>query len=275
MSFSSDRWLHTSGGVVFAMGVGVFGAVPACSKREEAMPSKEFETVPEDALEGVARTNLDSPAPTKAQLERKERSRAVVLGMKLPWLESLPVVEDESTIKPRTKEEVIGRCLATELCAVGAEGRDRALALKLVEDYGVDSSLSPRERAFLEDAKPSDQTFIDFAWGYEHTHVLLWALGYLSALNAPNAIANVASEAALIRSKGPEGFGAGARLRALSEILDQNDLYYRLHWAVIDLRLKGQRSERAEEEIVMERHRALNWLIRYMNQEWDNVTTDT
>jgi len=32
---------------------------------------------------------------------------------------------------------------------------------------------------------------------------------------------------------------------------------------------------KANEEIIVERHRALNWLIRYMNQDWDDVTTDT
>ncbi|MEO7730336.1 MAG: DUF4272 domain-containing protein [Kofleriaceae bacterium] len=31
----------------------------------------------------------------------------------------------------------------------------------------------------------------------------------------------------------------------------------------------------ANEELITERHRALNWLIRYMGQSWDNVTTDT
>lgn len=29
------------------------------------------------------------------------------------------------------------------------------------------------------------------------------------------------------------------------------------------------------EELGVERHRALNWLIRYMNQAWDEVATDT
>ncbi|WP_079688608.1 DUF4272 domain-containing protein [Ohtaekwangia koreensis] len=27
--------------------------------------------------------------------------------------------------------------------------------------------------------------------------------------------------------------------------------------------------------VVFERHYSLNWLIRYMNQDWDKVTTDT
>ena len=48
-----------------------------------------------------------------------------------------------------------------------------------------------------------------------------------------------------------------------------------MNWAAVDLRIKGQPSPKANEEIIVERHRALNWLIRYMNQDWDDVTTDT
>lgn len=71
------------------------------------------------------------------------------------------------------------------------------------------------------------------------------------------------------------GLAANARLRTMAELLEENDYYYCLHWAAIELRLKGKTNPRINEEIIMERHAALNWLIRYMNQEWDDVTTDT
>jgi hypothetical protein len=59
-----------------------------------------FLKVPEAELQGVARTSLDSPAPTQAQLDRKRRSFAIIEALGLPWLESLPVVEDESKLVP-------------------------------------------------------------------------------------------------------------------------------------------------------------------------------
>jgi len=37
-----------------------------------------FLKVPEAELQGVARTSLDSPAPTLAQLDRKRRSIAII-----------------------------------------------------------------------------------------------------------------------------------------------------------------------------------------------------
>ncbi len=155
------------------------------------------------------------------------------------------------------------------------ESNEKKFVDDLVEKFGVQGALSPEERKFLQTPTPSKQQLADFAWRYECVHVFLWALGYLPALNPPNRIADVGKEVTIIRDKGPEKFTADASLRPLSEVLDQADLYYRLHWATVELRLKGEKSEKADGEIVMERHRALNWLIRYMNQDWDDVTTDT
>jgi hypothetical protein len=53
------------------------------------------------------------------------------------------------------------------------------------------------------------------------------------------------------------------------------DYYYRLHWAAIELRINNKESTKIDEGIIRERHRALNWLIRYLDQDWDEVTTDT
>jgi hypothetical protein len=230
--------------------------------------------VQESRLEGIVRTNLDSPRPTPVQLARKKKNTAHVLLAGLPTTDALPVVEDDSKVTPRTKEAVAQRCLAAVICAIKGESNDQKLAIKLVQRYGAGAFLSPKERAFIDDPSPSKQALANFAWRYEAVHVFLWALGYLPELNAPSQIADVPKEVAIIRDKGSE-LAAGATLRPLAEILDQADLYYRLHWAAIELRLAGQKSERANEEIIDERHRALNWLIRYMGQEWDDVKTDT
>ena len=49
-----------------------------------------------------------------------------------------------------------------------------------------------------------------------------------------------------------------------------------MHWAVVDARLRGQDApSQIEAGIVYERHYALNWLIGYFGQDWDNVKTDT
>ena len=232
-------------------------------------------TIPADEkMKGIARTRHDSPSPTAAQLARKARSGVVIKDLGLPWLESLPVVEDEAQITPRTKAEVIGRTVATTLCAVKGESGDQKLAQELLDKYAARALLSPAERAFMGAASPSKEELANFSWRYECVHVFLWALGYLPRVAAPDTIADVKTETGFVAKEGA-AFGKEATLRPLAEILDQNDLYYRLHWAAIELRVAGKTHPRANEEIIDERHRALNWLIRYMNQEWDDVTTDT
>lgn len=48
------------------------------------MDREEYPQVDESALQGVARTNLDSPEPTAAQLQRKRDSIQQVEQMGLP-----------------------------------------------------------------------------------------------------------------------------------------------------------------------------------------------
>lgn len=256
--------------------VGAIAAVAACSRKEPPTnKAATYPTVPEASAKGLARTNLDSPIPTQAQLDRRLRSVAAVKQMGLPVLESLPVVEDESTVRARSKQEVAGRCLATAICAVKGGTNDHAAALELADRLASKNLFSPKEELFLRNATPTDQELRSFSWGIECTHVFLWALGYLPALNAPDQQADVQKELNLLLERARTGLSANATLRPMSEILDMADLYYRLDWAAVELRVKGQRNDKANEDIIVERHRALNWLIRYMNQEWDDVTTDT
>ena len=256
-------------GLALALAVGCAKTPPTREKL------KDYPTVPEAKLQGVARTNLDSPTPTSAQLERKRRSEAAVKALGLPVLEGLPVVEDDAKITPRTTEEVAARCIATTLTGVKGETNDQHLVNKLVADFSAESAFSPEERAFIKASSPSKPVLVEFSWRYECTHVFLWALSFEPALNPPDKQADVAKEFGIIRDKGRAAFIRDAHLPSMKELLDLNDLYYRLNWAAVDLRLKGHPSPKANEEIIVERHRALNWLIRYMNQDWDDVTTDT
>jgi hypothetical protein len=254
----------------------LFLATLTACRSEGAMEKPKHPEVPEKALQGVARTRLDSPEPTRAQLERRERSLSYLRSRSLPHLDSLPVVEDESTIVPRTGREIAERAMAIAICAVKGETGDHELALDLVERFKAASLFSPKERRFIDEPKPQRQQLVDHAWGYEVLHVVLWSLGYVADLKPPGEICDVPTEVGIVRDRGGvPGLASGARLRALGEVLDRADLYYHLHWTAIELRLRGERSEALDEGVIRERHRALNWLIRYLDQAWDDVTTDT
>ena len=66
------------------------------------------------------------------------------------------------------------------------------------------------------------------------------------------------------------------KIRSINEIADELDKIYRMNWACVDARIKGQSPKGSlNPSVVYERHYALNWLTNYRHQEWDNVTTDT
>jgi len=73
-----------------------------------------------------------------------------------------------------------------------------------------------------------------------------------------------------------EEFTNTAQLKSKAEILDELDKTYRMNWACVDARIKGEApTGNINPSVLYERHYALNWLTRYLNQNWDNVTTDT
>ncbi len=237
--------------------------------------ANQFPTLPEERLKGIARTSFDSPNPTPAQLARRATSIATLKKLKLPHLDTLPVVEDETTVRPRDAQEVAKRCLATTICAVKGESNDQELVEDLIARYKASKYFSANESRFIKNHKPEQQQLIDHAWQYECVHVFLWALTLRDDIMEPNKICPVKDDVGRIKKIAPAEFVSKAKLRPTSEILDMADLYYHLHWAAIEVRIKGKKNDAVDEEIIRERHRALNWLIRYLNQEWDDVTTDT
>lgn len=73
----------------------------------------------------------------------------------------------------------------------------------------------------------------------------------------------------------PDEFIAQSRLRDIAEVLDELDLIYRYDWAVVDAQCRHQGAPAGlNPGVVYERHYALNWLVGYLDQNWDDITTD-
>lgn len=215
-------------------------------------------------------------APSAEALTRKQKSIARLKEKNVPTIQHLPVIEDSQSAKERTKEEIAQRAIALCLVAVKGEGLDQATVDELIKKYGAETYFTPAERKFVRDTSPTRQERIQFSWRYEAYWVMLWTLGYVETLDYPIKVCDVPKAVGFLRDNSVQEFVAKARLRDLSEVLDQADLIYRYHWAVVDARLKQQKAPAGiDGGVVQERHHALNWLIGYMNQEWDDVTTDT
>ena len=222
-------------------------------------------------------------AVTESGERRKERTNNMLSGQGIPVAATLPLIVGDEDYVPRSREEVVARTLAILLTSVYAEllpkegPSARDLVAKLLEQYSAGGFLSPDERAFLNDPEPSDQDITNFTWRYECAWVGMWTLGFVEELSYPDGICDVAAMAGMIREFGDlAAITERAALREPGEILDEADLIYRCDWACVDARIKGEDAPAdLNPGVVMERHRMLNWLVRYMDAGWDDVTMDT
>lgn len=209
-----------------------------------------------------------------AALARKARSIAILRGEGVPVIDHLPTIEDEASAVSRTSAELAIRALA--LLVVSAKGavRNAQLARDLVARFPVAEDLSPKERAFMDDPVPAPQTSLNFSWRYESLNVLLWALGYVEALQRPDRLVDTDTLIPILMRRPRELFLAAARPRPMVELLDADDLIYRYHWATTEARLKRQPMPAGlHASVVYERHYALNWLVA--GADWDKVDTST
>jgi hypothetical protein len=123
-----------------------------------------------------------------------------------------------------------------------------------------------------------EKEVIASTWRAESLWTLLWALGKIEELELPRELCDTAEEQNLMSWTDQDScttFVNGAELRSLCEILDETDLIYRIHWAVVDARLNNEGVPGGfDPGVVYERHYTLNWLTCY-SDKWDDVATDT
>src|ERR1017187_7702564 len=244
----------------------VFGA---CGKK----PASEQGAKPMSKEEIKAKIVEKDIHPSAEALARKEKSIGILKQMNVPTIQHLPVIEDSQSATKRTKEEIAHRAIALCIVAVKGEGLEQATVQGLVKRYNAQNYFTPIEKKFIENPAPTQQDRVQFSWQYEDYWVMLWALGYVETLDYPAKACDVAKAVNFLHGKTTEEFIANSKLRDLSEILNEADLIYRYDWAAVNARIKKQDSPAGlDGGVVMERHHALNWLIGYMNQEWDDVT---
>jgi len=203
----------------------------------------------------------------------------------IPYIEHLPVIVGDEHARIREKEEIAKRAIALALIATYAADlasgksieESRSFLKSLIERYNAETFFTERELEFINSDIIDEEKSIQFAWEYECLLVLLWALGYVKELDFPNKICDLSEIIGYIKdAKNFEEFLVSSNLRKKHEILDEADLIYRYDWACVDARIKNLPAPGGlDDEVVVERHKALNWLICYFDQEWDDVRTDT
>ncbi len=211
------------------------------------------------------------------QEERRARSEEICRNEGIPVNTSLPVVESGEDTKLRDVETAAWRAMCLCLVAMKGEGMPLDQVIEIVDEYDLESHLSPNEGSFVFDSNPTQSSLDSFSWRYEGFWTLLWALGWVNEFGRPDKPCDVDRAVRILwECKTSHRFIEGSKLRSLSTILDELDLIYRYDWACVEAKLNDLPIPgNLEMGIVYERHYALNWLVHYLDQEWDEITCDT
>ncbi|PQP82610.1 DUF4272 domain-containing protein [Paenibacillus sp. PCH8] len=222
---------------------------------------------------------------SESAFQRKDRSEQKLTEQGVPFNVHLPARAGDEDTTMRKEDEIARRAVALCIAALkgeclgaGESAEDTAaLVQEVIEKYEASAFFSPREKRFIEQHGADQQEVISFSWGYEAYHVMLWALGYVKELGSPTELCNVGQAVGYLQQKDSfADFLSGASLRSTSEILDEADLIYRYNWVCVDSRVNDRMPPAGlNGGVAYERHRALNWLICYLDQDWDDVRTDT
>ena len=210
------------------------------------------------------------------QKTRKLDNEKTIKEMGLRVNRFLPAIEQEAEITIRSEEEVVQRVTLLVLINVYTSGHvtsEQVVSTLKAKDLW--QYATAKEKDLLEN--PTEEKKNHETWKCEGIWTLLWALKKVDSLGNPAALCDlgdVAKENYPLHD--PIGFLNGTHeLRSKKEIADANDLYYRKNWACVQARVNRQQMTIVHPGVVYERHYALNWLINYMGQAWDDVSTDT
>lgn len=217
--------------------------------------------------------------------QRKRKSIAYLQEKGVPFLETLPQLPALADLRFKTREEIAKRAISLLLVIQYAcdveQGNDleesKQFVLQYLEKYGVEQELTDQERALIQGASPLKQDAINLVWQYEAYWVLIWSLGLVRSLDFPDRTCDCDYAIKAVSScESFDDFISQTNERSSEEILDEADKIYRLHWACVNARIQGmQPASGLIESVVMERRRALFWLIGDRDESWDHIHMDT
>ncbi|GAA3509570.1 hypothetical protein GCM10022393_22700 [Aquimarina addita] len=216
---------------------------------------------------------------TDDQKVRKTRSEAILEEKDIKTNKNLPFIISEQKVTIRQPKEIAIRVsilAMTNLVAFNHVSSD--IAIEYLKKYNLWNATTDNEKNFLEN--PTDELKTIETWKCEGIWTLLWALGKIDALGFPNELCNLdlipKDKYPIGQAKNPNDFINSITVtRDKAEILDANDMYYRFDWACVDARLQNETITEINPSVIYERHYALNWLINYRGQDWDDVSCDT
>ena len=218
---------------------------------------------------------------TKEIRKKESIDKLKVLG--IDYIENLPVTYEANEVNIKSYDEIVKRYIANIISIQVAfdilNDAEKTESIKFFTDllnkYNVTDSLNEMERKVFNNELETNE-LINLTWQYEALNVLSWILGLKSELEFPSNVCDVnALIEPIATSNSFEEFFSKCNVIDIEDILDELDLEYRYHWAVVDKRINSSTNcGDLNEDIVVERCRALEWLFDE-EKDWNKLSLDT
>lgn len=214
----------------------------------------------------------------KTAEQRKKQTEKYLKSLNIPFIDHLPLIEEENEVKIRTAQEIAIRILVLVYLAYVSEVPDeRENVIDFLKTNSLWDKVSPDEKELFQKEELTDQETANISWRSEGVWLLLWTINKVDKLELPTEQVEIPEIVSRLPEflTDPTEFIKNANVRQTTEILDQSDLIYRLHWATRNANLNNQpMPANLDLSIIMERHYAINWVTFYAD-EWDEISTNT
>lgn len=218
------------------------------------------------------------------ELRRKETIKKLV-AKGLDYCRSLPFIGDYEICK--SEIQICKRFLASLFFSMRAcdysydreffETESKQFTDCAVDAFKLKRYLFPDEKELLNN-DCDEHTIVRVSWEAECCYALAWVLGLIATEDMENNDGEVDYNRLFDFVKPYNDFSAfkaSCAMRSYPEIMAMLDLYYNYHWVCVEKRINPDaKSGNLNEEIIMERRRALEWLIT-PDRTWDDISLDT
>lgn len=176
----------------------------------------------------------------------------------------------ETTDKIRSPQEVAERTLALFSVVAISQGAPKNEVIEWLSETTLINTLTPKEKEYLDN--PSIKESINFSWKSEALLILVWALNLIEMIPSSSSPCDISVFQEILPpfiDISEEEFIFNTKLKANNELFE----------VVIILQNEHAQARKLKDtkkiEILQERHHAINWIVGYCNQAWDDITTDT
>jgi hypothetical protein len=208
-------------------------------------------------------------------LEVKRQSESAVLAVGGKVCDWLPVIE---MTKGRDLGAVIDRALVLNALLQLRFGAPCPVVADWIDRESLRGALSAKEDALLRKptASLTEQERTDLYWYIEALWATLWATRMVEEMPFDRGVEDFMASLCPNLQLNEDGtkFRREMKLRSYPELYAMRDLSYRFHWWTRNAQLIGEDTGDVRLDIVMERRKALEWILD-READWDDMALCT